>query len=212
MNNTQSDNNLFYFNRLTYITPHEVALAMNGFDYDTENDELTDIQLKEVIRLRKAITRNLQLINEYKNISATQKVEANLVLTAAYIFQREDIVPPEINERIDNALLQQVKNKDWGDILMMLGGSELYEVGKKLRSNGRGQYRKEDEDNNNCKLISLLIELLKKYGKASYGDNSVIYNDIISFCNEHQISLEGVKKATFYKKVKIGNDIIKYGK
>lgn len=73
MNNTQSDNNLFYFNRLTYITPHEVALAMNGFDYDTENDELTDIQLKEVIRLRKAITRNLQLINEYKNISATQK-------------------------------------------------------------------------------------------------------------------------------------------
>ncbi|MCH5778924.1 hypothetical protein MMA64_17145, partial [Salmonella enterica] len=80
MNNTQSDNNLFYFNRLTYITPHEVALAMNGFDYDTENDELTEIQLKEVIRLRKAITRNLQLINEYKNISATQKVEANLVL------------------------------------------------------------------------------------------------------------------------------------
>ncbi|HCA3245818.1 TPA: hypothetical protein MN635_004516, partial [Escherichia coli] len=71
------------------------------------------------------------LINEYKNISATQKVEANLVLTAAYIFQREDIVPPEIKERIDNALLQQVKNKDWGDILMMLGGSELYEVGKK---------------------------------------------------------------------------------
>jgi hypothetical protein len=51
---------------------------MNGFDYDTENDELTEIQLKEVIRLRKAITRNLQLINEYKNISATQKVEANL--------------------------------------------------------------------------------------------------------------------------------------
>ncbi|EDP9837718.1 hypothetical protein BMG78_001790, partial [Salmonella enterica subsp. enterica serovar Javiana] len=166
MNNTQSDNNLFYFNRLTYITPHEAALAMNGFDYDTENDELTDIQLKEVIRLRKAITRNLQLINEYKNISATQKVEANLLLTAAYIFQREDIVPPEIKERIENALQQQVKNKDWGDILMMLGGSELYEVGKKLRSNGRGQYRKDDEDNYSCKLIYLLIELLKKHGKG----------------------------------------------
>lgn len=53
MNNTQFDNNLFYFNRLTYITPHEVALAMNGFDYDTENDELTEVQLKEVIRLRR---------------------------------------------------------------------------------------------------------------------------------------------------------------
>nr|WP_238817579.1 hypothetical protein [Citrobacter freundii] len=73
MNNTQSDNNLFYFNRLTYITPHEVALAMNGFDYDTENDELTDIQLKEVIRLRKAITRNLQLINEYKTYPPRKK-------------------------------------------------------------------------------------------------------------------------------------------
>ncbi|MFS9586828.1 hypothetical protein U0102_17140 [Enterobacter hormaechei] len=133
MNNTQSDNDLFYFNRLTYITPHEMALAMNGFDYDTENDELTEIQLKEVIRLRKAITRNLQLINEYKSISATQKVEANLVLTAAYIFQREDIVPVEIKERIENALQQQVKNKDWGDILMMLGGSELYEIGKKIK-------------------------------------------------------------------------------
>ncbi|HDX2795947.1 TPA: hypothetical protein RN995_004707, partial [Escherichia coli] len=118
---------------------HEVALAMNGFDYDTENDELTEVQLKEVIRLRKAITRNLQLINEYKNVSATQKVEANLLLTAAYIFQREGIVPVEIKERIENALRQQVKNKDWSDILMTLGGSELYEVGKKLRSNGRGQ-------------------------------------------------------------------------
>lgn len=200
MNNTQSDNNLFYFNRLTYITPHEVALAMNGFDYDTENDELTDIQLKEVIRLRKAITRNLQLINEYKNISATQKVEANLVLTAAYIFQREDIVPPEIKERIENALQQQVKNKDWGDILMMLGGSELYEVGKKLRSNGRGQYRKEDEDNNSCKLISLLIELLKKHGKASYGDNSVIYNDIISFVMSMKFHWKGLRKPRFIKK------------
>nr|WP_228712060.1 hypothetical protein [Klebsiella pneumoniae] len=57
-------------------------------------------------------------------------MEANLVLTAAYIFQREDIVPVEIKERIENALQQQVKNKGWGDILMMLGGNELYEIGK----------------------------------------------------------------------------------
>ncbi|HCC5813496.1 TPA: hypothetical protein M5847_004850, partial [Citrobacter freundii] len=114
-------------------------------------------------------------------------------------------------ERIENALQQQVKNKDWGDILMMLGGSELYEVGKKLRSNGRGQYRKDDEDNYSCKLIYLLIELLKKYGKGNYSDNSVIYNDIVSFCNENEILLKGVKKATFYKKIKLGKDIIKYG-
>ncbi len=68
MNNTQSDNNLFYFNRLTYITPHEVArFAMNGFDYDVENDELTDIQLKEVIRLRKGNKLEIyNWINEYK--------------------------------------------------------------------------------------------------------------------------------------------------
>ncbi len=72
---------------------------MNGFDYDTENDELTDIQLKEVIRLRKAITRNL-LINEYiKNISHP-KSGGNLVLTAAYIFQRKILYPPkEIKEK-----------------------------------------------------------------------------------------------------------------
>ncbi|MDX5638571.1 hypothetical protein J5I75_19985, partial [Escherichia coli] len=89
----------------------------------------------------------------------------------------------EIKERIENALRQQVKNKDWSDILMTLGGSELYEVGKKLRSNGRGQYRKDDEDNYSCKLIYLLIELLKRHGKVSYSDNSVIYNDIVSFCN-----------------------------
>ncbi|HGY2753952.1 TPA: hypothetical protein ACNVS6_005365, partial [Klebsiella pneumoniae] len=132
-------------------------------------------------------------------------------LTAAYIFQREDIVPVEIKERIENALQQQVKNKGWGDILMMLGGNELYEIGKKLRSNGRGQYRKDDEDNYSCKLIYLLIELLKKHGKVNYSDNSVIYNDIISFCNENEILLKGIKKATFYKKIKLGKDIIKYG-
>ncbi|MCH5780527.1 hypothetical protein MMA64_25990 [Salmonella enterica] len=138
-------------------------------------------------------------------------ISQNLVLTAAYIFQREDIVPVEIKERIENALQQQVKNKDWGDILMMLGGNELYEIGKKLRSNGRGQYRKDDEDNYSCKLIYLLIELIKKHGKVNYSDNSVIYNDIISFCNENEIPLKGIKKATFYKKIKLGKDIIKYG-
>ena len=90
-------------------------------------------------------------------------------------------------------------------------GQYFNEVGKKLRSNGRGQYRKDDEDNYSCKLIYLLIELLKKYGKGNYSDNSVIYNDIVSFCNENEILLKGVKKATFYKKIKLGKDIIKYG-
>ena len=212
MSNVNVEDKYFYFKRLTYLMPHEVALAMYGFDYDISEKDLTSEQLKDVHKLRSAITRNLQLLDEHNGASAKKRIEANLVLTAAYIFQREEIVPKEVMERINSALQQLVKNKDWASILTTLGGSELYEVGKRLRNNGRGQYRKEDEDNNNWKLIALLIELLSKYGKANYTDLSVIYNDIISLCQERNISLEGVKQATFYKKVKIARDIIKYGK
>ncbi|EKK8771015.1 hypothetical protein PPR85_004671, partial [Salmonella enterica] len=197
--------------RLTYLMPHEVALAMYGFDYDTNENDLSSEELKEVHKLRAAITRNLQLLDEYKNVSAKMRVEASLVLTAAYIFQREDCIPFEVKERIHNALQQQVQRKGWDDILMKLGGVELYDVGKSLKHNGRGQYRKEDEDNNNWKLIALLIELLGEHGKASYKDLSVIYNDIISLCESRGISLEGIKKATFYKKIKMAKEMIKYG-
>ncbi len=212
MNNINAEDKYFYFKRLTYLMPHEVALAMYGFDYDISEKDLTPEQLKHIHKLRSAITRNLQLLDEHKAASAKKRIEANLVLTAAYIFQREDVVPEEVAERINSALQQLVKNKDWASILTTLGGIELYEVGKRLRNNGRGQYRKEDEDNNNWKLIALLIELLGKHGKTSYADLSVIYNDIVSLCKEGGISLEGIKKATFYKKVKIARDVIKYEK
>lgn len=69
-----------------------------------------------------------------------KRVEADLVLTAVYIFQREGIVPIEVKERIYVALQQQVKNKDWANILTKLGGGELYEIGKRIRNNARGQY------------------------------------------------------------------------
>ncbi|UIA85801.1 hypothetical protein LU604_21345 [Erwinia tracheiphila] len=212
MDNVNTDDKYFYFKRLTYLMPHEVALVMYGFDYDVSEKDLSSEQLKDVHKLRSAITRNIQLFDEYKNASAKKRIEANLVLTAAYIFQREGVVPLEVKERINIAVQQVVKDKDWANVLITLGGNELYEVGKRLRNNGRGQYRKEDEDNNNWKLIALLIELLSKYGKASYADLSVIYNDILSLCQERNISLEGIKQATFYKKVKIARDIIKYGK
>ncbi|MGG2141592.1 hypothetical protein [Symbiopectobacterium sp. RP] len=106
--------------------PHEVALVMYGFDYDINEKELSTEQLKNVHKLRSAITRNLQLFDEYKNASAKKRVEADLALTAAYIFQREGIVPVEVKERIYVALQQQVKNKDWANILTKLGGCELY--------------------------------------------------------------------------------------
>lgn len=190
--------------------PHEVALAMYGFEYDADERDLTSDELKEVHKLRSAITRNIQLLDEYKNISAKKRIEASLVLTAAYIFQREDCIPPEVKDRIYAGLQQQVNNKGWADLLLTLGGSELYEVGKSLKHNGRGQYRKEDEDNNNWKLIALLVELLGEHGKASYKDLSVIYNDILTLCEKRGISLEGIKKATFYKKVKIAKGIIRH--
>ncbi|KAF1370707.1 hypothetical protein FHR25_000802 [Yokenella regensburgei] len=212
MDIVNAEDKYFYFKRLTYLMPHEVALAMYGFDYDISEKDVSPEQLKDVYKLRSAITRNLQLLEGYKNISSKKRIESNLVLTAAYLFQREDVVPFEVRERINIAVQQIAKDKNWSNILITLGGNELYEVGRKLRNNGRGQYRKEEEDNYNWKLIALLVELLSKHGKASYTDLSVIYNDILSLCQEHNISLEGIKQATFYKKIKIARDIIKYEK
>lgn len=212
MNNGSVEDKYFYFTRLTFLMPHEVALAMYGFDYDINEKNLSAEQLKAVHKLRSAIARNLQLLEWNKGISAKTKADANLVLAAAYIFQREDFVPVEVKERINGAIKHLVKNKDWIHILTTLGGSELYEAGKKIRNSGRGQYRKDDEEYNSWKLIALLIELLGRHGKANYTELSVIYNDIVSLCKERNISLDGIKMATFYKKVKIARDVIKYNK
>lgn len=67
MDNANTEEKYFYFKRLTYLMPHEVALAMYGFDYDISERDLSSEQLKNVHKLRSAITRNIQLFDEYKN-------------------------------------------------------------------------------------------------------------------------------------------------
>ncbi len=86
MDNVNTEDKYFYFKRLTYLMPHEVALVMYGFDYDINEKELSAEQLKNIHKLRSAITRNLQLFDEYKNASAKKKSRGRFSINGGLYF------------------------------------------------------------------------------------------------------------------------------
>lgn len=208
MSNKKCTDKYFYFERIAITSPREVALAMLGFDYDLEDSELEDEDLEEVNRLKRAIARRLQTITT--RAGSNTNYPAHEVLAAAYVFQRDDVypTPKEVRGMIINAVQKFTTFKGWKEKLISLGGDELFELGKRLKHSNRGLHKRDDEYRNNNKLIALLVELLQKNGKSSYKELSVIYMDITSLCKERGVSIDGIKNASFYKKVKDAKDIL----
>lgn len=198
----------YYFTRLANLTPREAALAMFDIEYDTEDMNLTDEQLERVNKLKRAITRNLQAI--VSRAASNANYPAHYVLSAAYVFQKDGETPNDVKKVIFSSISKLMDEKGWEDKLKKIGGDELYLVGKGIRHQKRGMHKRDDEDRYNLKLIGLLIELLQKYGKTNYKDLSAIHRDLALLCEAKGVSYDGIKKSTFYSKIKEARDIIEF--
>ncbi|ECJ2221879.1 hypothetical protein FNS94_08215 [Salmonella enterica] len=189
----------FYFSMVASLTTREAALAMLGFDYYTEDRDLEYDNLEEVNKLKKVITRNLQKMVDRAASNVTYP--SHWVLCAAYSFMDKH-TPGEVKETINKAVVKMTNEKNWERFLKEFGGEELYELGKRIRHHKRGLHKRDDEDRNDWKLIALLVELLQKNGKPNYKDLIAIHRDIEKLCAEKGISTDGIKKSTFFNKIK----------
>ncbi|HDC1597890.1 TPA: hypothetical protein O7V39_004262 [Salmonella enterica] len=207
MSKIKKKDKYFYFSKVASLTTREVALAMFGFDYYSEDGDLEHEQLDEVNKLKKVITRNLQRVVDRAASNVTYP--SHLVLCAAHPFMDEN-TPAEVKETINKAVIKITREKGWEDSLKRLGGNELYELGKRIRHHKRGLHKRDDEDRNSWKLIALLVELLQKNGKPNYKDMINIHRDIMKLCNEKRVSTDGIKKSTFFKKIEEAKNIIAF--
>ncbi|ECZ8026424.1 hypothetical protein AIA23_01925 [Salmonella enterica subsp. enterica serovar Rubislaw] len=207
MNKIKKKDKYFYFSMVASLTTREAALAMLGFDYYTEDRDLEYEQLEEVNKLKKVITRNLQKIVDRAASNITYP--SHWILCAAYSFM-DEYTPGEVRETINKAVVEMTNEKGWEKSLKKLGGDELYELGKRIRHHKRGLHKRDDEDRNNCKLIALLVELLQKHGKPNYKDMINIHRDIEKLCNDKGISTEGIKKSSFFNKIKEAKNLMDF--
>ncbi|EFP1523081.1 hypothetical protein HPX83_004843, partial [Salmonella enterica] len=112
----------------------------------------------------------------------------------------------EINKAI---ITMMQKEEKWDDILKNMGGDELCQAAKRLRNNKRGLHKRDDEEQNDLKLIGLLVRLLQEHGKANYrGNITSIHRDLLKLCKDKKISTDGVKKSTFFNKIRDANFIV----
>ncbi|ENB0965775.1 hypothetical protein ABG797_000386 [Salmonella enterica] len=210
MNETTKKDKYFYFSKVPSLTTREVALAMLGFDHNTENGALNTTQRYEFNRMKEAITRNIQQIQPAnKTITAADREPSHHVLCAAYIYQDEN-TPKQVKEAINKAVIKMTNEKGWEKSLRDMGGDELYELGKKIRHHKRGLHKRDDEKRNDWKLIALLVELLQEHGKPKYKDKLNIYRDIEKLCHDKGISTDGIKKSTFFSKIKDAINLMEF--
>lgn len=190
--------------QLVAVTPHEVALSLAGLNPAFRISEVPDEIRPFVHSVRQAIARALKN-HLKKHVATDEAIDASLVFASAYLFiepTTPDIITTKIGESVD--WLSRFNN--WRVSLYELGGLALLDDVAARKKSGRGQHRKDDEQHNTDKLIALLVMLLVQKTGAKYGDiknpvKSEIYNDIDKLAKSEGISLKGIGKSTFYKKI-----------
>ncbi|ELS9388267.1 hypothetical protein R6W08_004260 [Salmonella enterica] len=207
MNKIKKSNETLYVSTVSRITPAELAMAMLGFDCFDDDSILNKTQRKEFDKLKRAITRNLQIV-EIKPAFSTP-YDSYKVLCAAFRLQNET-TSIDVRDAINNAIIIMTqKEEKWVEILKDMGGDELYQTAKRLKYHKRGLHKREDENRNDLKLMGLLVQLLQECGKAKYSGNiAEIHRDLLKLCNNKKISTNGIKKSTFFNKIKSANIII----
>ncbi|EOJ5577061.1 hypothetical protein ACSD2Y_003039, partial [Escherichia coli] len=128
------------------------------------------------------------------------------IFLASYPFidtNTPEIIVQKISEAIDDLR----GTKGWEEKARNLGGLQLVNYIKETNRSGRGQHRKQDEENGTMKMMGLIVHLLiKKSGSSSYIQNgkpnrTAIYRDIETLIKDEGISHKGIAKATFLEKI-----------
>ncbi len=198
------------FERLTsqrLVTITEVVNALYGINPNTKTKQLPPEISEEAQDIRKAILRNISTLSERK-ISISEELDADYVFGASYQFLSKGITPEEVIARVDEAIRALLNSNGWENKMLAFGGRSLVEEMSKSRKSGRGAHRVNDEQKSTDKTLALLIMLLtekhpsKKYGSPKKPKISEIYSDLESMANTWNISDKGIKKSTFYNKIK----------
>jgi len=184
----------------------QLALLLCGEDPELKTAEIPENKVKEYKIYYRHISKWIDASGVFNGGNATP-FPSDYMFALAFLMIDPDMTPKPIQERCLESV-EIIANKNNGkEILRKLGGEELYKVGLELSKNKRGLHRKDDEADNNSKMIAYLIKLLAykvghSYGSASKPVRSTIYNDIIALSKQENLPLIGMSRSTFYEKVK----------
>ncbi|WP_447884146.1 hypothetical protein [Serratia fonticola] len=198
-------NSLERVTKTSRITPHEVALALAGVNPNYRISECPADLIDDIKDLRKVLSRSMSKATG-QHASTDGPQDANELFAAAYPYIDPALTPQIVKDRIDEAINFLLNFNSWREIFYNLGGMELLERAVSMKKTGRGLHRKEDEQENTDKLIALLVMLLAEKVKGKYGSpdepvKSEIFKDIEKIAESRRISLKGVGKSTYYKKI-----------
>ncbi|EBL3413419.1 hypothetical protein BKE76_19465 [Salmonella enterica] len=167
-------------------------------DVPSENHEYVDFVRTHIARAIK--------VHRGEKTSKDEACHALDIFLAAYPFIDTN-TPEVIVQKISEAIDDLRGTKGWEEKARNLGGLQLVSYIKETNRSGRGQHRKQVEENGTMKMMGLLIHLLiKKTGSTSYIQNgkpnrTAIYRDIEILIREEGVSLKGIAKATFLEKM-----------
>ncbi len=186
------------------ITPHEMALALAGLSPSMRISDVPSENFEYVEFVRTSIARAIKVHRGVKT-SKDEAWHALDVLLASYSFIDQD-TPDIIVQKVSEAIDDLRGTKGWEDKARSLGGLQLVNYIKDTNRSGRGQHRKQDEENGTMKMMGVLIHLLiKKSGSSSYiqagkPNCTAIHRDIEELIKAEGISPKGIAKATFLAK------------
>ena len=152
------------------ITPHEMAVALAGLNPSMRISDVPEENFEYVDFVRTHLARAIKVYRGEKT-SKDEPCHALDIFLASYPFidtNTPEIIVQKISEAIDDLR----GTKGWEEKARNLGGLQLVNYIKETNRSGRGQHRKQDEENGTMKMMGLIVHLLiKKSGSSSYIQN-----------------------------------------
>ncbi|MDR9890976.1 hypothetical protein O7047_12150 [Pseudenterobacter timonensis] len=189
------------------LSARELALLLCGLDLRLKTAAIPD-DLREYYDVwLYMVTRQIRAAGLQAQGKSRQLYPADEMFALAHLMTDEIITPGPIRVRCLQAVTTIASQNQARNWLMRLGGPPLLELGLTLRRNQRGQYRKTVEQENTDRLLFLLILLLVKNSRGSYGTPESprlagIWRDIRTLAECEGLPAEGLSRITIYGKLK----------
>ena len=190
-----------------HLSVKQLAQLLCGVDPSLKTSEIPQDKKEFYEIYHRHISRWLSASELFRGGSGASH-HADYMFALAYPMIDEDLTPEPIKKRCLEAVGVIANQNKGKEHLWLMGGDELLQVGIALKSSKRGLHRKEDEKENNDKLMGMLVKLLANKIGHSYGTSekptiSTIINELHKLADAEGISRTGLSKSTIYEKIKI---------